>query len=286
MKAMRKSWDADEQFPFNLVYRDTKEPQHELPDHLHDWLELVYVHQGRGTFFINHTFYEMEEGDLFLIPGNTIHCAFPNADTPVTSSAVFFSEHWVRHAEWDSTFSMLRCYDRARRQHVYKAETTSAESHEIINLLARMHDELLRKAPGYRQSIMLHLQQLLLGLSRRTAAADHAGVSGTQPLWMRDTLTYIDRSLGQDLSLAALCRRVAVSPSHFSRVFKQLTGLNLTAYILTKRIAHAKEALVRTDLTMHEIAADCGFDSSSYFFRTFKKLTGVTPLAYKRAKRI
>jgi AraC-like DNA-binding protein len=286
MTAMRKFWDGDEKFPFELVYRDTKEPQHELPDHLHDRLELVYVHQGRGTFFINHAFYEMREGDLFLIPGNTIHCAFPSVEAPVTSSAVFFSEHWVRHAEWDSTFSLLRCYDQARRQHLYKFETSTEESHTIALLLERMQDELLRQSPGYRQSIMLHLQQLLLGLSRRTAADGHASVSGTQPLWMRDTLTHIDRSLDQDLSLAALCRRVAVSPSHFSRVFKQLTGLNLTSYILTKRIAHAKEALVRTDLTMQEIAADCGFDSTSYFFRTFKKLTGVTPLAYKRAKRI
>ena len=85
MRPFRKPFFGDPAFPFEMVHRATKYPQFELPDHLHDRCEIVYVHSGRGTFFIDDTLYEKAPGDLFLIPGDTIHRAFPDADDPIVS---------------------------------------------------------------------------------------------------------------------------------------------------------------------------------------------------------
>ena len=38
---------------------------------MHDLYEVVYVHKEKGMFFIDDALYEKEQGDLFLIPGNT-----------------------------------------------------------------------------------------------------------------------------------------------------------------------------------------------------------------------
>ena len=94
----------------------------------------------------------------------------------------------------------------------------------------------------------------------------------SEPVWMRDTLDYIDANVGDpDMKLSQLSRRVSITPSHFSRVFKGLTGMNVTDYVVVKRIMLAKELLIRTDESISSICSQCGMESESYFYRKFKE---------------
>ncbi|MGP3786331.1 cupin domain-containing protein [Paenibacillus sp. 1A_MP2] len=82
-------------------------PQNELPDHLHDWHEIIYVYRGKGTIFIDTGLEDMQEGDLFIIPGSTVHRALPDAGNPVTSSALFFSPGLLASTAGGSASAML-----------------------------------------------------------------------------------------------------------------------------------------------------------------------------------
>ncbi|QHW33986.1 AraC family transcriptional regulator [Paenibacillus rhizovicinus] len=288
MQAIHKRFEDSDNFPFSLVYKDTKSPQRELPDHLHDWHELIYVYAGKGTLFINHAFYDMRPGDVFLIPGNTVHRAFPDERTPVTSSALFFAPSLIQPMNLGESYSLLRCFEQARKRKQYKLETSAAERETIARLLDDSQREGITRLPNYRVAILIRIHELLLTVNRmavpESAAQDEPG--GAEPVWMRSTLTYIDAHLGDaDLKLADLSRRAAITPSHFSRVFKQLTGMNVTDYVVVKRIMLSKELLLRTDDSIGAICAQCGFDSESYFYKKFKQMTGMTPSAYKRGER-
>lgn len=287
MNPLRKHFDPESPFPVEYVYRHTKGRQAELPDHLHDWYEVVYIHEGRGTFFINHSFYGMSRGDLFLIPGNTIHRSFSENDAPITSTAAFFSGGFVQAASFGDTFSFLRCFEIAKKRHSYKLELGPEEQLRLEALLAAMQTELTDEQPGFRQAVLLHLQTLLLQTNRRLAPAPeaHRPAAVVGPLWMKEALHHIDGSLEEPLSLSALAVRASVNPAHFSRVFKQLTGMNVTEYVTAKRIIHAKELLLETDANIREIADRCGFESLPHFHRMFKKIAGVTPAHYKRNHR-
>jgi AraC-like DNA-binding protein len=286
MNPVRKQFPSTLRFPFDLVYKDTKQPQNELPDHMHDWYELVYVYSGKGTFFIDQTFYDMGAGDLFLIPGNTIHRAFPDYAAPVTSSAIFFGTGMVQHSELGDVYPLLRCFEYAKRKKSYKIETTGKERVKLSGLIDELSREHRSQAPGYRQAVLIHIQHLLLVLNRQIASdlPDNTGDSSLEPSWMRDSLLYIDKHPNAELRLSELCRRASVTPSHFSRVFKKLTGMNVTDYVTAKRIVLAQELLMKTDDNIALIAASCGFDSESYFYKMFKTVTGLTPLAYKRKR--
>jgi AraC-like DNA-binding protein len=102
---------------------------------------------------------------------------------------------------------------------------------------------------------------------------------------MQPILQYIDlHHTEPGLSLSDLAARVAVSSAHFSRVFKQLTGMNVTDYVNAKRIVTAKELLATTPGGIERIAERCGFESLPHFHRLFKKLAGTTPGAYRRGQ--
>jgi AraC-like DNA-binding protein len=285
---LRKSFFDDPLFPFHIVYKDRKPPQQELPEHLHDRYELVYVYGGKGTFFLNRTFYDMSEGDLFMIPGNTIHRAFPAPEDPVTSTALFFSPSLVQLSPLGESYSNLHCYDMARKTKRYKLPVPADLRRLVETELANMQDELQSKRLGYRHAVCMHLHSILLCAGRLSAQGyDGADATGIQvgPEWMQPILQYIDlHHTEPGLSLSGLAARVAVSAAHFSRVFKQLTGMNVTDYVNAKRIVTAKELLVATPNGIEHIAEQCGYESLPHFHRLFKKLTGTTPGAYRRGQ--
>jgi len=282
VKPFRKQFDALPSFPFAIDYREKKNYRTELTDHLHDWYELVYVHSGAGAFFIDRSFDEMREGDLFAIPGNTIHRAFPDKENPVTSTAVFFSPILIQQISLGEPFSYLRCFEQGRARRRFKLDTTPALRREIEACVDRMHDELAAGRPGFRHAVTLLLHQLLLAIHRETSAAAEARTHDIGPEWMKDILLYIDGHYCEDIGLAELSARASVSPAHFSRLFKQLTGMNVTAFIAAKRMIRAKELLLATSDGVGAIAAACGFESLPHFHRLFKRIVGTTPSAYRR----
>lgn len=283
MNPYRKQFDASAAFPFEYVYRDTKSAQNELPDHLHDWHEIVYIYSGKGTFFIDQTFLEAEPGDLLLIPGNTIHRSFPDPADPKNSTAIFFSGALLHGSSLGDSFSYLRCFELAKRHHRFKLATDRDQRANIEELIDSIHNEHTNKTYGCRHASLLWLQHLLLFINRTMSASEQLQTAPSiAPLWMTNILTYIDENLEGQLGLSQLADRAAVTPSHFSRLFKKLTGLNVTEYVTTKRIIRAKELLAESDASIAEISERCGFESLPHFHRMFKKMTGLTPARYKR----
>jgi AraC-like DNA-binding protein len=89
--------------------------------------------------------------------------------------------------------------------------------------------------------------------------------------------------MSEDIGLAVLSQLVSVTPAHYSRVFKQRVGMNVSEYLITKRVVKAKDLLLETDANISEIAERCGFETLPHFHRMFKRMLGMTPAAYRRS---
>ncbi len=94
-------------------------------------------------------------------------------------------------------------------------------------------------------------------------------------------LNYIHANYQKDLSLPELANYVHLTPYHFSRLFKKVTGSTFVSYINDFRINKAKEMLTDTALTVTEIGKKSGFSNMNNFYRTFKKSTGMTPHEFR-----
>lgn len=282
---INKPLSASPSFPFSFVYRDTKTEQSELPDHFHDWYELVYVHAGKGTFFIDQTFYDMQSGSLFIIPSNTIHRAFPDTEDPVTSTALFFSSILLPELSLNEPFSYLNIFNWSKKKRTYKLNCNSALQAIFESCLSEINEELQTAEVGYRHAILLLVQRILLKINRDLIGELwQSAPSAVGPSWMRDALLFIDKHYTEDIKLHELCKRASVSPAHFSRVFKQMTGMNVTKFVAAKRMIRAKNMLLATGENVGSIAAECGFESLPHFHRIFKRIVGKTPAAFRRQR--
>jgi AraC family transcriptional regulator len=103
---------------------------------------------------------------------------------------------------------------------------------------------------------------------------------------LRPALEMIHDDLQANPSLSALADAVRLSPHHFSRVFKRVTGLSPHQYVLSQRIQLAQRLLVETKLSIAEVAHDVGFYDQSHFTYHFKRLVGITPSAIRERKNV
>ena len=92
---------------------------------------------------------------------------------------------------------------------------------------------------------------------------------------------YVDENIHQELSLVKLADLVYFNPSYLSRLFKQVTGQNLSDYIIEAKIKRAKQMLEKSEIKVHEVADVIGYNNAQNFTRFFKKATNMTPQEYR-----
>lgn len=116
-------------------------------------------------------------------------------------------------------------------------------------------------------------------LTRRSTRASRGPSSDRRTLDM--VRAHVVAQLDQDLTLAVLARRAGMSPSCFSRWFRDQTGVTPHAFVLEARVARAKALLRESELPILEVALAVGFSSQSCLNVTFRRRAGITPAEYR-----
>jgi AraC family transcriptional regulator len=126
--------------------------------------------------------------------------------------------------------------------------------------------------------------QLAVHILRRHAHVLFREVETGEGLTFRQERTvrdYVDAHLGENISLNDLAASVALSRFHFARMFRQSVGTSPHEYVLEQRLARARTMLSRTDASLLQVAASCGFADQSHMNRVFRKRVGQTPGQYR-----
>lgn len=87
---------------------------------------------------------------------------------------------------------------------------------------------------------------------------------------------------GAILSMGDIAKRCGLSRSHFSKAFKQSTGLSPRDWQIEDRIRRAELLLRDLRLPIADVATQCGFADQSHLTRLFKRFRGVTPARWRR----
>ena len=108
------------------------------------------------------------------------------------------------------------------------------------------------------------------------AGARHASV-------IHQTVQYLNTHYSEKITMEKMARQVYLSPSYFSRIFKEEMGTPFTAYLNRVCVDRGKELLRRKDIRLTDIAQLVGFEDQSYFTKVFKKQEGIPPLRYRES---
>jgi AraC family transcriptional regulator len=98
---------------------------------------------------------------------------------------------------------------------------------------------------------------------------------------LRRLCDYVECRLADDLDVPMLANVAALSPAHFARAFAATVGMTPFNYVMTRRLARARELLQATRRPALDIAFDVGFKTPSHFTTRFRREFGLTPRAVR-----
>ena len=99
---------------------------------------------------------------------------------------------------------------------------------------------------------------------------------------LKHSLRYIEEHYADSIDVDAMAAVSNYSVSHFSKLFKQLTGVSFTQYLKNYRLEAAANRLIHENTKISEIALSCGFSNLSYFSRAFYQKYNMTPSEFRK----
>jgi two-component system response regulator YesN len=93
---------------------------------------------------------------------------------------------------------------------------------------------------------------------------------------------YIQKHLGDELSLESVALQANLSATYFSKVFKNIAGINFIKYVIERRIEKAK-SLLNEGQKIFVVSESVGYNNQNYFSKLFKNVTGMTPGNYRKS---
>jgi AraC family transcriptional regulator len=154
-------------------------------------------------------------------------------------------------------------------------------------LLAEFVSELSSQKPGKEIVMRALVEQTLVHILRNYSTprlSEELELSrvGLVDRRIRRSVELMHTQLDQDLTLKELAAASYLSPFHFARLFKKLTGTSPHNYLAAIRASRAQLLLAETDLSITEISARVGYLSGSHFTKAFRLATGATPREFRK----
>jgi AraC family transcriptional regulator of arabinose operon len=207
----------------------------------------------------------VEKGDLLLIkPGDhyelLVKAGQNSGDYHLVCDGVWIDEWWNRTEKPDVSRIGLDDKLLALWRHIMieKRRPTSSQNEELMSNL---------------------LRALCLTLERTIS---ETVPSFNRPYTVTRMMRYIEEHATTAFKVEDVARYVGLSVSRSVHLFKSSTEKTMMEYAQEIRLSAAIERMKYTNMTLEQIAEDCGFGTYPYFHRVFKKKYGVAPGTYRR----
>ena len=242
-------------------------------EHLHRHHEIYFLIKGDIKYFVNNEILCIYENDTAFIKGGYIHRTSYNSGKYSKRLLVSFSSEFIGE-------NYLDLVNELGNKKLFE----STKENGIDKILMKIYTEYTSKKPHYLKQCKNLLRELLIVMYRLQTQELSQALSENEKL-IQSAAKYISSHLSEDITLSFLAQKFAMSDSHFSRTFKQYTGLGVSKYIKLCRLKKAEELLVAGGFSVTQIALKCGFNNSNYFISEFKKHQGITPFKYSTIHR-
>ena len=256
----------------------------DFPLHWHEEMEIIYVEEGSVSITVRNTEYIVSGGEFVLIHPQAIHSIRQHEDDHGFYHNILFR------------FSMLEsgAEDICRKKYldpIYNRQLLMPEyidsSHplnaQIAPLIRSLLSERQEKRFYHEMLIKSKLFEILYNI------IGYCGKSDKDQAYedivfekLKLSLKYLEENYTENITAETMAAVSNYSVSHFSKLFKQMTGESLTQYLKNYRLETAANRLTNESTKVSEIALSCGFSNLSYFSRAFYQKYRMTPSEFRK----
>ncbi|WP_313639394.1 GH39 family glycosyl hydrolase [Paenibacillus sp.] len=264
--------EMDDHLPVHLFLHST----HQVPNHWHDSIEILFVLKGKLELFTKDRYTELNEEDLFLINANEIHAIKAEENNLVLALQIPIS--YLVQIEPQIERMSFECNSAASSQEV------KSMFDELRTLLAEMMSLHIKRLEGYTfriQSCLLNLTYLLMQGFRAQDHSPEKHDDKHRERLLRIT-SYVKENYNKAINIQQLALQEYLTVPYLSRFFKEYMGTSFTKYVNAVRMDKAVKDLTLTNLSITQIAHDHGFPNLKSFNAVFKEFYRQTPGEYRK----
>ncbi|MDD6614748.1 MAG: AraC family transcriptional regulator [Lachnospiraceae bacterium] len=267
---------TEDGIPARIYYGGSGLDKLRYPLHWHHNLEFDLVLEGCIRGRIGQEYAEVRPGEIFFVNSDELHETDASGET-MRSVTVLLSDQ------------LLREYCPDLDSYCFRFEKGSVQQKKLADLILACGEAYAGKKDYYELELSVLLREICLILLRecRELKCTPAGVGKRTEVVgrIKQSITYMEQNYDNPVSIERMGEVMGMTPSYFSRFFRQSTGQTFHSYLMSIRICHAREELEESEKSVTQIAFDCGFPNVKSFIETFKKEYGTTPARYRSGKR-
>jgi AraC-like DNA-binding protein len=136
----------------------------------------------------------------------------------------------------------------------------------------------------YADCISMAIVARLMASAGGVATSERSRGSRLAQWRLRRAIDYVEARLDESVSLADVAASAGLTRMHFAAQFRAATGLRPHEYLLRRRIERAQEMLLRTGISLVDVALSVGFQTQSHFTSVFKRYAGQPPRAWRESQ--
>ncbi len=252
------------------VYSSKTKPHCGAKPHAHSYYHLFCINKGEFDFTLDDTAYTLHAHDIVIVPRTYLHSYFNH-----TSSDVLY---------YEVKFSIL---NRALAKVLDEHDQWVYHDEFAYQLVEQITSEVFHSNNLRDDSADAALETLLFHLTSRTRCTgehvqDLIDTTGYNEL-SRRVVDYLTAHFSESMTLDDISRDIGISKNYLCNAFKRDTGVTILDCLNMIRIRNAARLIVYSDMTLAQVAQECGYVSTSHFNRIFTRYAGIPPGQCRRA---
>lgn len=257
------------------------------PFHSHPELELVYVKESFGKRIIGNSVMPFEPGDMVFLGSDLPHVWLNDemyyqgiSTLKANAIVVYFSKDIFGPAfyELKETQKINELFFQAGKGISIIGKTNKQIAKKLEKLLLKKDFEVIIGL--FEILSMLSESQDRVYINNEAYSTAHKDSKKDR---LSEVFQYVNENYKKDIVLIEIAAIANMTPTSFCRMFKLKTKKSFVEYLNEIRVSKACKFLLETDLSMSEIAYECGYKTASNFNKLFKKFMGMTPSEFKKS---
>lgn len=218
-------------------YRNLKNISHWHFDH-----EIAVCESGEALISLDQETYTLRKGQCIYLRGQSVHSILSAPGTTLYVS--LFSDDLIRRIT----------------DNYCLAHPVFTDNFRVLETLERIRAAGFKKERFYDEISNALIQQLIAGIFSVLEIQESA-VSTSEATERYKKLLYDIDEHAEDYSFSRAVEYMNMSEAYFSRFFKKISGMTFSMYLNHIRVNKAIDLIRNTEMSMTEIAMNCGFET-------------------------
>lgn len=256
--------------------------------HYHDYVQIWYVKKGQCLHYFNGSEYTLSKGDIFILPPMMQHKIISEDEENTVLLECGFLKDFISADENSGYEHFLSPF--LIEQDIVKP--LFSLDGDAVKEIEKIFDELMyeyeykeKYFDSYIKADILKILSIIARKYNKSIGTDKSSILDKHKEAILGIIDHLSENPDKRMYIEEACKKTNMSSTHFSYVFKQITGRTFMEYVRFLKISKAKELLLETDKVVRDIASDLGFDDAAYFDRVFKKEVGITPVQFRNVQK-